>query len=299
MPVLQLDALNIHYEYQTNGDIPIVFLHGNFASWHYWQPCLQNLPDGYCGYAPDFRGCGDSDVTEDGYDIATLSKDILLFADALKINEFHLVGHSLGGAVAQQVAGTSPERILSLTLVAPAPAEGLAALDKTFSSNSFFSPQNVLHFLDRIGMKRKILSATFKKIMPGLKNHPKFLQQAIDDAIKMDGKAFSGFLETLKKWRGTHLLECFDFPVLIMHGDLDSVIPLFCLKNMQLKIKNCRFYTFRNIGHAPQLERPKIFNTLLSTFISGHDISDVAEPVMARPTSLLQQLKLQLKRIFK
>jgi len=298
MPFLQLETLNLHYEQQTKGDIPIIFLHGNFGSWHYWQPYLQNLPDGHCGYAPDFRGCGDSEVTENGYDIPTLSKDILLFADALQIDKFHLVGHSLGGAVAQQVAGTAPERIITLTLVAPAPAEGLASLKKAPSADAFFSPQNIFKLLDRIGLKQKMLSSTFKKTMPGLKSNPTYLSQAVNDAVKMDSKAFSGFLETLKTWRGTELLKSFNFPVLITHGELDSVIPLQPLKNMQSEIADCRLHTFRHIGHAPQLEQPNVFNKLLSAFICGHNIGAIPDSTQKKSLSLLQQLKQKLKRVF-
>jgi len=299
MPFVQLDTLNLHYEQQIKGDIPIIFLHGNFGSWHYWQPYLQDLPNGLCGYAPDFRGCGDSEVSEGGYDILTLSKDILLFADALQIDKFHLVGHSLGGAVAQQVAGTAPERIITLTLVAPAPAEGIASLKKTPAPDSFFSPQNMFGFFGRIGIKQKMLSAAFKKTMPGIKKTPAYLEQAVNDAIKMDDKAFSGFLETLKTWRGVDLLKSFNFPVLIMHGELDSVIPLQPLKNMQSKITDCHFHAFRHIGHAPQLEHPKAFNKLLSTFICDHSIECTTQPTLEKKLSLFAQLKKKLKRIFK
>jgi len=299
MPFIQLDTLNLHYEQQIKGDTPIIFLHGNFGSWHYWQPYLQNLPNGFCGYAPDFRGCGDSEVTEGGYDIPTLSKDILLFADALQIDKFHLVGHSLGGAVAQQVAGTAPERIITLTLVAPAPAEGIASLKKTPAPDSFFSPQNMFKLFDRIGIKQKMFSVTLKKTMPGIKNTPAYLEQAVNDAVKMDDKAFSGFLETLKTWRGVDLLKSFNFPVLIMHGELDSVIPLQPLKNMQSKISDCHFHAFRHIGHAPQLENSKAFNTVLSAFICNSSIEPVTEPVIEKESGLLAWLKEKLKRIFK
>jgi branched-chain amino acid transport system permease protein len=298
MPFIQLEHLNLHYEEQLKGDTPIILLHGNFGSWHYWQPFLQNLPDGYRGYAPDFRGCGDSDVTETGYDIHTLSQDILAFAEQLKLNKFHLVGHSLGGAVAQELAGTIPDRILTLTLVAPAPAEGMPLLKNTSTSDGFFSAQNTFQFLGAIGLKRRVLSAAIKKTMPGLSNHQHYLDLAVDDALKMDIKAFNGFLAALKKWNGSHLLKNFSFPVLIMHGQLDSVVPLQPLKTMQQQIKDCRFHTFRHIGHSPQLEHPKAFNKLLSAFLQGNEVASLTDISFKKPLNLFNQLKLKLKRIF-
>jgi len=298
MPFIQLEQLNLHYEHQSKGNTPIILLHGNFGSWHYWQPFLQNLPEGYRGYAPDFRGCGDSEVTNNGYDIKTLSQDILQFADQLKLDKFHLVGHSLGGAVAQELAGAITDRIITLTLVAPAPAEGMASLKSASSSNSFFSARNIFQFLGTIGVKRRLLTAAFKKVMPGLNNYGNFLNTVVDDALKMDIKAFDGFLATLKNWNGTHLLKHFNFPVLIMHGDLDSVVPLQPLKNMQQQISNCRFHTFRRIGHSPQLEHPKAFNKLLAAFIQGNEVEPITDNTFKKPLNLFNQLKLKLKRIF-
>ncbi|OUR87744.1 alpha/beta hydrolase [Cycloclasticus sp. 44_32_T64] len=299
MPFISLEDLELHYEHQSNGDTPIIFLHGNFGSWHYWQPFLQDLPSGYCGYAPDFRGCGDSEVTDNGYDIKTLSQDVAQFADRLKIDTFHLVGHSLGGAVAQELAGTIPERILTLTLVAPAPAEGMASLTNVSVSDSFFSAKNIFQFLATIGLKRRFLSTTLKKTMPRLNNNKGYLNLVVNDALKMDIKAFDGFLMALKNWNGVHLLKRFDFPVLIMHGELDSVIPLQPLKNMQQQIKDCRFHTFRNVGHSPQLEHTKAFNKLLRGFLHGHEIETISDNVFKKPLNIFSQLKLKLKGLFK
>lgn len=299
MSFIKVGQLNMHYEHQANGDSPIILLHGNFGSWHYWQPFLQHLPSGYSAYAPDFRGCGDSDVSIGGYDIKTLSQDILLFADQLKLEKFHLVGHSLGGAVAQELAGNSAGRILTLTLVAPAPAEGLKALNKSALSNPFLSSKNIFNFLDNFGLKRKTLSALFKKSMPGLKDNEAYLKMLIDDAIKMDIKAFDGFLATLRTWNGSALLQRFDFPVLIMHGDLDPVIPLQPLIKMQQEIKDCRFYTFKGIGHSPQLENPAAFNAMLSAFLRGEkQAADNGSDIIAKLTNLIDRLKLKFKRFF-
>lgn len=300
MSFIKIGQLNMHYEHQSSGDIPIILLHGNFGSWHYWHSFLQHLPSGYNAYAPDFRGCGDSDVSNDGYDIKTLSQDILLFADQLKLEKFHLVGHSLGGAVAQELAANSAGRILTLTLVAPAPASGLKALHKSTLSNPFLSSKNIFGFLDNVGLKRKTLAALFKKSMPGLRDNEAYLKMLVDDAIKMDIKAFDGFIATLRTWNGSALLQHFDFPVLIMYGDLDPVIPLQPLIKMQQEIKNCRFYTFKGIGHSPQLENPSAFNAVLSEFLRGEKLDPpVDNSIMTKPYPLIDKLKLKFRRFLK
>ncbi len=300
MPHAQLTTdMNIHYQQQGSGSVPIIFIHGNFGSWRHWLPCLDNLPSQYTAYAPELRGCGDSKVTENGYDIETLSQDILQLADNLHLDTFHLVGHSLGGAVAQELAGNHPERILTLTLVAPAPAEGMTSLEMLSTKDSMFSAKNIWNFFDNIGLRKKLHTLSFKKTMPGLRNNQPFLNMIVEDALKMDIKAFDGFLKTLKSWRGTKHLKNFNFPVLIMHGELDSVIPLQPLKNMQQTVDNSQFYTFRNIGHSPQLEKPKTFNKVLFSFLSeNHSLPTIDKEPLPKQKSLIEKLKLKLKNIF-
>tara|TARA_R110002096_G_scaffold194791_4_gene377162 strand:- start:5612 stop:6535 length:924 start_codon:yes stop_codon:yes gene_type:complete len=300
MPFIQTKQLKIHYEQQINGDIPIVLLHGNFASWHYWEPFLQQLAKGYKAYAPDFRGCGSSQVTDAGYNIQTLSDDLLEFVNALQLEKFHLVAHSLGGAVAQQFAGDHPKRITTLTLVAPSPAEGLKILDKTPSATSFFSAGNVFNFLDLVGLKRKTLAHNLKKSMPAINDKTDSFQRLLDDAMSMDIKALNGFLQSLKDWSGTHLLSRFNFPVLIAYGLLDPVVPLRSLENMQQLIPNCRLSLFKRIGHAPQLEDPLAFNSLVTSFIQGAplDLKQQAAPEPEK-TGFFSLLVAKLKRIFK
>jgi len=80
MPFVQTRALNIHYKLAGDGDNVVVLIHGNFASWRWWQPVLDRLPFSYRAYAPDLRGCGDTDHPRNGYTFENLSNDLHNFA---------------------------------------------------------------------------------------------------------------------------------------------------------------------------------------------------------------------------
>jgi pimeloyl-ACP methyl ester carboxylesterase len=138
MPYVHTPGLDIHY--QEAGEGPNVFLlvHGNFGSWRWWDGLLQALPPGFRAYAPDLRGCGDTagGASPETFEIAQLAGDLRAFADALGLRAFHLVGHSLGGAVALQFALDEPRRVRTLTLVTPAPATGLVALREGSSASA-------------------------------------------------------------------------------------------------------------------------------------------------------------------
>ena len=104
-----------------------MFLHGNLASSTYWEETMLALPEGFRAAAPDQRGYGLSDpgarIDATG-GVADWADDAIALADALGWDSFHLVAHSLGGCVGWGLLARRPERLLSVTLVAPGPPCG-------------------------------------------------------------------------------------------------------------------------------------------------------------------------------
>jgi pimeloyl-ACP methyl ester carboxylesterase len=101
--------------------VPVVFIHGNASSATYWEEQMLMLPAGLRGIAPDLRGYGDSedkliDATR-GY--GDWVDDLLALAQTLGLSRYHVVGHSLGGALLFSLLPSAGDAILSLTLVNP------------------------------------------------------------------------------------------------------------------------------------------------------------------------------------
>jgi len=120
--MVETARLKMHTYFSGPGDgIPVIFLHGNFASALYWQTTLLSLPAGYRGIAPDMRGYGWTEFkpvdARRGY--RDWVEDLLALMDALKIQKAHLVGWSLGGGVLYRFMADHPEKALSITLVCP------------------------------------------------------------------------------------------------------------------------------------------------------------------------------------
>lgn len=106
--------------------VPVVFIHGNFSAATWWEETMLALPSPYRCVAPDLRGYGDTedlpiDATRGARD---WSDDLEALRVALDLGPIHLVGWSLGGAVVMQYTLDHPERVASLTLVAPASPYG-------------------------------------------------------------------------------------------------------------------------------------------------------------------------------
>src|SRR5512135_1273929 len=100
---------------------PVLFVHGNASSATYWEEIMLKLPRAYRGIAPDLRGYGD---TEDKLIDATRGygdfvDDLLALAQALGLDHYHAVGHSLGGTVVFNLVPAAGRSILSATVVDP------------------------------------------------------------------------------------------------------------------------------------------------------------------------------------
>jgi pimeloyl-ACP methyl ester carboxylesterase len=112
----------------TDDGTPVLFLHGNMSSATWWEEAMVTLPQGYRAIAPDQRGFGDAelaakiDATRGMHD---LTDDAWALLDALSIERVHVVGNSLGGSVVWSMLADRPERLLSVTLVAPGSPYGV------------------------------------------------------------------------------------------------------------------------------------------------------------------------------
>ncbi len=106
----------------SGGGVPVVFVHGNVSNATFWEETMLALPDGYRAYAADNRGYGGADpakVIDATRGLGDLSDDLAALLDTLNIEQAHIVGHSLGGSVLWRFMTDYPQRISTVTLVAP------------------------------------------------------------------------------------------------------------------------------------------------------------------------------------
>jgi pimeloyl-ACP methyl ester carboxylesterase len=299
MPFADLSRFKMHYECAGEGPARLVLVHGNFASWRWWLPLLLNPPPGYRLFAPEMRGYGDSEHTAGGYDIETFADDLNEFAAGLHLNRFHLVGHSLGGAVALQYALQYPERLQSLFLLSPAPAEGMPSLSPDLKLRygiNLSQPagmENLPYVLKSAHINRVLLSPILTAITPQLNHESGLFSVIVEDAVRVSPETVSGVIQSLQGWNVERRLPEVEIPVLILWGDRDPVIAGPPLERMAHALPRAEFVVWPGTGHAPQLEQPERFYSLLTSFIDKHaGAGEPAQPpTTGQPRGLLQKLK--------
>ncbi|MFL5068375.1 MAG: alpha/beta fold hydrolase [Xanthobacteraceae bacterium] len=233
---------------------PLLFLHGgNGAS--EWRPFMADLAQAFDVIVPEHPGFGGSETPQWLDNVGDLAYFYLDVIEALGLVRVHLVGTSLGGWVAAEVAVRRSPALASLVLAAPAGIhlEGVAKGD-IFMWSAEESARNLFH-------------------------DPEWTKQALDRPVSeaeqtmaMGNRATMARLAWQPRLYNPHLakwLHRIDAPTLILWGDDDKVIPPAYGKAFAELIPQSRLEVIGNCGHLAHIERKDEFVGHITRFIAG------------------------------
>jgi pimeloyl-ACP methyl ester carboxylesterase len=243
MPMVRAAGLDVHYiEAGDPAGVPIIFVHGNWGSASWWEPLLARLPAGHRGIAYDVRGRGATTGPDSSYAIDALAADLLAFASTLRAERFHLVGHSLGTAIAMQAALDAPDRVRSLAVIAPAWVDGMPA--------AYNAPAV------QIAMKNDeaLFAAALKPLAPTVPDDD-YWKRLVRQGHAQRLAAALGNLDALLAWRPGDGLAAITAPRLVIVGALD---PLTGGANEERAAAalGTKLVTLGGVGHSPNVEVP-------------------------------------------
>jgi pimeloyl-ACP methyl ester carboxylesterase len=232
---------------------PLIYLHG--ASGAAWLPFLAQLAEKFDVIAPEHPGFGESDTPDwldNIHDVAYFYLDLL---DELKLNGVHLVGNSLGGWIAAELAVRNSRHLASLTLAGSAGIDvpGVAQLDSFLVSDEerlrqfFYDPKKAEAMIARVlDPKQEDIAlrnqATVAKLVWQPRSHDPHLI----------------------KW-----LHRIDVPTLLIWGDTDRMFPKEHALAFQKAIHGSKLVMIPQCGHVPQIEKPDAFVAALETFLGA------------------------------
>ncbi|WP_099469682.1 alpha/beta fold hydrolase [Konateibacter massiliensis] len=250
-----------------NGDKTILFLHGWPANHKLFEYQFDYLPQlGYRCIGIDIRGFGNSDKPFDGYDYNTLSDDVRSIVDILALNNFTLLGHSTGGAIACRYMNRhNGFGVSKLVLCAAAAPSLIKRADFPYG----LERETVDTIIENTYQDRPQMLVNFGNMFFFQHNTSAFMDWFFQLGLQAAGWATAAIANTWLKEVLFEDLEAIKVPTLIIHGIHDEIVP-FTLGEVQSEIiENSILMPFEFSGHGTFYDQKDLFNEVLVNFIES------------------------------
>lgn len=245
METKKIDVNGITLAYARRGiGKPLMLVHGFPFDHRAWDSVVPLLEKDFELLLPDLRGFGESTTVDAPYRIADMADDLAALLDHLGIETIAMAGHSMGGYVALAFAKKYPQRVNGLALIS-----SQAAADTSERKEGRYK---TARDVEEKGVEL-IAETMTAKLTPQAE-----AQAVVKDLILRQGKA--GVVGALKAMAeredSTPMLSSFAFPVVLVHGDADALIPLEKSQEIKNILPSAQLVTLEGAGHMPMLEFP-------------------------------------------
>lgn len=269
---ITVNGQNIAYHVSGSGPAVILLHSGAWSSIEFRQ--MSNLlDDEYTVYTVDMPGFGESDKPQVTYSLEYLTRQMYGFIEQFPEKHFHLVGASIGGSVAVQLAASYPERIKSLTLVDP------FGFEQDINNTAIIAQVPVLAEL--VFYPNRL---TFDYILDhGLLSKNSVTSDYRDDLFSVSqlpkaGRAKLSVLRSTITFRGVHpdvvnamknSALAVHQPTLVVWGENDTYAPVHQHEQVQEYIPQAQYQNLPSAGHFAHMETPDDITKYIKTFLHG------------------------------
>ena len=242
----QIEGFSIHAEVQGTAEPALVFLHYWGGTSRTWRMVIAELEGQFKTVAHDARGWGKSDKASAGYKMADLVDEALSLVKALGIKQYVLVGHSMGGKVAQLAASRRPEGLLGLILVAPA--------QPTPRRNPEDMREGQLHAYDN---RENVLKTIGNGRLTARPLSPEVLEQIVEDSMSGSREATMAYpMESILEDVSPEVANI-NVPTVLLAGEFDQVDSIERHKTEVLAyLSNAEFKIIKGSGHLIPIDEP-------------------------------------------
>ncbi|MFB5763281.1 alpha/beta fold hydrolase [Paenibacillus medicaginis] len=250
-----VNGVNICYESAGEG-FPLIGILGRDSNMNWWHPTMkEGLSESNRFTMLDNRGTGGSDAPDEAYNISDMAKDVVGLMDALDIDKAHILGISMGGMIAQEIAIEFPKRVAKLILCSTTSGvtralPSLRMLKWMSRKSSNFSPQDTLQML---------FSHTY------IQENPDRITEFIErmQIAPPNPRSMEIHQQAVKKFDSYERLGRITAPTLILHGEEDWVFRPKHAKILNQRITGSKLLMMPNASHGIfSQEGPKVLDEI-------------------------------------
>ncbi len=231
----------------------VLLIHGFGLSKDLWGNMLPLMSKSYRIIAPDLPCFGETlPVDGEHYTVTNQAERLHKFITALKLESFHIVGVSMGGAISAVYASQHPDKVKSLTLIGPF---GVESKTKSDFQKAYQKGENPLVFKTTEGFDETVAYGSNKpeKVPDHLKS---YITAAVATRYDFNKKTFKDEIDSegwdmLRKY-----LKKIDSPSLVIFGDKDRIFDVSCIDIFSKEIRNVKPIVIKDAGHLTYLDKP-------------------------------------------
>lgn len=263
MPAIKVNDISMYYEIHGEGE-PLVFVAGFSANNSAWKMVAQDFAKKYKVILFDNRGCGQSACPDYPYTIDMMAKDVVELCKALNLDRVNMVGNSMGGAIVQSIAYKYPEILIKGVI-----SNSLAKFETKYG----LVAKNLAEFINAKINRRSIIEAL---TLPWIFS-TNFLCQAgmverlVD--IFLNDPYPTSVIGLKNQWHATDTFDATSWvskikvPCLVIAGDDDIITSEKQVVQFAQTIPGAEYYCFKDAGHLPHIEHPKLFSEVVMRFL--------------------------------
>lgn len=264
MPKIEVNDIQMYYETRGEGE-PLLLIAGIGQDHHTWGRMTPHLEEQFQLILPDSRGVGETDMPDMTYTVELMASDFLQLLDELEIDAAHVVGHSLGAAIAFEMGRVQPERMRRVVMMSglyPGPKVAMPSAEAMeLLTDRSGDPEDLV--------KRGIRAAT----APGFQER----QPELFDALTQAGLGRTQPPEIYQRQSGAgalylqedHLAEGFEPPLLLIYGEHDQVAPPDNGTRIQAELPKAKMNLIPDAGHFLHVEQPEAVTDAILEFLEG------------------------------
>lgn len=271
MPFVRRNGVRIHYEVAGSGPALLLLEGLGYGLWM-WSKQRPALARHFTLVMPDHRGNGQSDKPDEPYTIRLLAEDALAVLNELGMERAHVLGVSLGGMVALELAVYFPERVRGLVLASTTPGGPHADPMPRVTQEAWLAARTLP---PREGLRAAMALAFGSGYM---ETHPDEVEWILTERLRAPQPDHAWLRQLQAAWQFDvfDALGGIEHPALVIAGSEDRVVPTSNAHVLAGRIPNARLVVFEGAGHLVFWERAEEFNAEVIRFLREVDRNEVS-----------------------